>query len=191
MDSRISGTISAANVLALGALLLSAGEEGVALVAVTADTLGWLLEDEVLSSVASWLGDQWLGRASLGASGSGDWSSSGGALSGSGSLLDTLWWRAGAVLASLVGALWADLLAAKLRLTLVASAVNTKTDLLLDTLRSLAEVDSIDGGWVNSGLLGDLELVVVILSLALGLSSAGSLGAVTIVSSRATARFDI
>lgn len=180
-DLRIARAVGAADVTAVGALLVSVREQGVALVAVTANTLGWLLKNKILPSVASWLGDQWLARLSL-ARGSGRGSSSSaGASSGSSGLLNTLWWRAGAVLATLVGALWADLLPAELRLALVASAVDTETDLLLDTLRSLAEVDGIDGGWVNAGLLGDLELVLIVLGLALwcwsGLGGGGSLGA--------------
>lgn len=142
--------------------------------AVTANTLRWLLKNKILSSVAAWLGDQWLARLSLArgsdssSSGSGGGSSSSaGASGGSGGLLNTLWWRAGAVLATLVGALWADLLAAELRLALVACAVDTETDLLLDTLGSLAEVDGVDGGWVNAGLPGHLELVLIVLGLAL------------------------
>lgn len=174
---RVSWAVSATDVLTLSALLLSAGEEGVALVAVTANTLGWLLENEVLSSVASWLGNQWSGWASLSSA-----DGRGRALSGSSSLLDSLWWRAGAVLASLVRALWADLLAAELRLALVASAVNTEADLLLNTLGSLAEVDGIDGSEVDTGLLCDLNLVLIGLCLALSLSCAGSLGSIVVIS---------
>lgn len=78
-----------------------------------------------------------------------------------------------------MGALWADLLAAELGLALVASAVDTETDLLLDTLGSLAEVDGIDSGWVNAGLLGNLKLVLIVLGLALScwssLTGGGSL----------------
>lgn len=78
-----------------------------------------------------------------------------------------------------MGALWADLLAAKLGLALVAGAVDTKTDFLLDALRSLAEVDGIDGGWVNASLLGDFKLVLIVLGLVLWCWSSlggGSLG---------------
>lgn len=141
IDLRIPRAVGAADVTAVGALLVSVREKGVALVAVTANTLSWLLKHEILSSIASGLGDQWLARPTLArasdssSSGSGGCSSGGaGASSGGGGLLDTLWWRAGAVLATLVGALWADLLAAELGLALVAGAVNTETDLLLDTL---------------------------------------------------------
>lgn len=181
VDLRISWAVSAADVLALGALLLSAGEESIALVAVAANTLGWLLKNEVLSSVASWLGNQWPGRAPLGGANGRD-----GTLSGSSSLLDSLRWRAGAVLASLVGALWADLLATKLRLALVASAVNTEANLLLNTLGSLAEVDGIDVSCVDASLLGVRNLVLIVLCLVLGLSSAGSLGAVVVISMRSS-----
>lgn len=85
--------------MAVGALLVSVREKGLALVAVTANTLSWLLKHEVLSSIASGLGDQWLARPSLargsGSSSSGSGgtsSSSAGASSGSGGLLNTLWW---------------------------------------------------------------------------------------------------
>lgn len=181
-DLRIARAVGAADVAAVGALLVSVREKGVALVAVTANTLSWLLKHEILSSIASWLGDQWLARLSL-ARGSGSSSSGSGggsSSSGSGGLLNPLRWRAGAVLATLVGALWADLLAPELGLALVAGAVDTETDLLLDTFGSLAEVDGIDGGWVDAGLLGDLELVLIVLGLALrgwsGLGGGGSLG---------------
>lgn len=181
-DLRIARAIGAADVTAVGALLVSVREKGVALVAVTTHTLSWFLKHEILSSIASWLGNQWLARLSLarGSSSSSSGSGGGSSSSGSGGLLNPLRWRAGAVLATLVRALWADLLAPEFGLALVAGAVDTETDLLLDTFGSLAEVDGIDGGRVNAGLSGDLELVLIVLGLVLwcwsGLGGGGSLG---------------
>ena len=153
-DLRVSRTVGAANVLALLALLAAWLEEGVAGMAVAANTLNRLAHDEVLAAGARWLGDEVLvlARRLRGTSTS----------SGGGRLLlalALLWWRARAVLAALVRALGADALLAKLGLALVAGAVHTQANLLLHTLGWGSQVDA-DLARVDAGLLQQLRLLL-------------------------------
>ncbi len=141
--------------------------------AVTSDALRWLLVHQILTATSPRLSEQALQSrrlsSSCGSSGGNNWSSS-----TSGSLLLVLLLReASALAAALVRALWTDTLLAELALALVAGAVHAETDLLLDTLGGGAEVDGVDGHWVDAGLLCDIDLVVVLLGRGLCWCDAG------------------
>lgn len=155
---RVSWAVGTADVAAVGTLLASRREQSRTFVAGTANALSWLLEDEILATLSGWLGDLALG---VGLDGDSRWSRSSGGSSGSTSLLLALvllWWRPWALLAAPVLALEADLLSTKLLLALVAGAVNTKSDLLLDTLSGSTNIDR-GRGWVDMSLFQDLLLL--------------------------------
>lgn len=166
---RVPWAVGTADVLAARTLLASTHKQSIAGVAVTSDALRWLLVHQILTTTSPRLSDQVLlsrllssSSGSGGAGGGSNWNSGTG-----GSLLLVLLREAGALAAALVRALWTGTLLAELALTLVAGAVHAETDLLLDTLGGGAEVDGVDGRWVDAGLLCDIDLVIVLLGRGL------------------------